>query len=133
MRAVATLAPEVPVLVLAPTERAPGQARRFLVERFREMGIADDFVGRIVVTELVTNSYKHVGTGLIIVRVFRDERDGLVVIEVWDQGAGLPVVRAEDEDALCGRGLLMMARLVREWDVRPLNEQGKIVRARLAP
>lgn len=133
MRAVATLAPEVPVLVLAPTERAPGQARRFLVERFREMGIADDFVGRIVVTELVTNSYKHVGTGHIIVRVFRDERDGLVVIEVWDQGAGLPVVRAEDEDALCGRGLLMMARLVREWDVRSLNEEGKIVRARLAP
>jgi anti-sigma regulatory factor (Ser/Thr protein kinase) len=127
------LAPEVPVLVLESSDQAPAQARRFLVERFGELGVLDDFAGRLVVTELVTNSYKHVGIGHIIVRIFRDERDGLVVIEVWDEGAGLPVVRPEDHDALDGRGLLMMARLVPEWGVRPLNEKGKIVWAKCAP
>jgi anti-sigma regulatory factor (Ser/Thr protein kinase) len=129
---VVALAPETPSLVLEPTDRAPALARRFLVERYRELGIGDDYVGRLVVTELVTNAYRH-GGGLIVVRVFREERDGLVVIEVWDQGTGLPVVRAEDHEATCGRGLLLVTALVHDWGVRPLNEQGKVIWARHLP
>ncbi|WP_051713261.1 ATP-binding protein [Spirillospora albida] len=124
------LAPEAPALVLEPNDRAPGHARRFLVERFRELGIEDDFVGRLVVTELVTNAFKHVGFGHIVVRIFPDGRDDLVTIEVWNQGTGHPVVRPEDADAICGRGLAMMTRLVHDWGVRPLAEGGKIVWAR---
>ncbi|MFC5747072.1 ATP-binding protein [Actinomadura rugatobispora] len=127
---VAALAPETPSLVLEPTDRAPGLARRFLVERYRELGLGDDYVGRLVVTELVTNAYRHAGGGAIVVRVFRQE--GLVVIEVWDQGAGLPVVRAEDHEATCGRGLLLVTELVHDWGVRPLNEEGKVIWARCA-
>ncbi|WP_433466594.1 ATP-binding protein [Spirillospora sp. CA-128828] len=124
------LAPEAPALVLEPSDQAPSLARRYLTERFRELGHPDDFVGRLVVTELVTNAYKHVGFGHIVVRVLADERDDLSVIEVWDEGAALPVVRGEDHDALNGRGLLLMAELVHDWGVRPLNEEGKIAWAR---
>lgn len=131
--AAAASTPESPALVLAPTDQAPGHARRFLVERFRELGIAETYVGRVVVTELVTNSYKHVGFGHIVVRVLPDVRDGLVRIEVWDQGAGTPEVRPENHEATGGRGLLMLAQLVQDWGVRPLVEEGKVVWAAYAP
>ncbi|MER6814648.1 ATP-binding protein [Spirillospora sp. NPDC000708] len=129
----AAFTPESPALVLAPTDQAPGRARRFLVERFEELGIAETYVGRVVVTELVTNSYKHVGFGHIVVRVLPDVRDGLVRIEVWDQGAGTPEVRPENYEATSGRGLLMLAQLVQDWGVRPLVEEGKVVWAAYAP
>lgn len=74
------VAPEVPTLVLEPSERAPSLARRFIAGWFREWGIADDSDARVVVSELVTNSLVH-GEGPIVVRVLRDERDGRPVIE----------------------------------------------------
>lgn len=52
------------------------------------MGIEDDYVARLVVCELVTNSFKH-GEGPIIVRLFRDERDGHPIVEVWDAATGV--------------------------------------------
>ena len=126
------LAPEEPApLVLDPSDKAPAKARRYLSDRFREIGHADDFFGRLVVTELVTNSYKHVGVGHIVVRIFPDVREPLTVIEVWDESTALPVIRGEDEEAESGRGLLLMAQLVHDWGVRPLNEEGKIVWARV--
>ncbi|MBE1533374.1 ATP-binding protein [Actinomadura algeriensis] len=131
MSAVA-LAPETPTLVLAPTDRAPAEARRFLVEQFRALGIADDFVGRLVVTELVTNAYKHVRVGHIVVRVFPDEAKRAVCVEVWDEGAALPVVRPEDGEAEGGRGLPLIIELVQAWGVRPLFEPGKVVWVRCA-
>ncbi|MFG2250239.1 ATP-binding protein [Spirillospora sp. NPDC048823] len=96
----AALAPETPALVLEPSDRAPAKARRYLTERFRELKIADDYIGRLVVTELVTNVHKHVGFGHIVIRVFPDEEADLVVIEVRDEGTGLPVVGPEDHDAI---------------------------------
>ncbi|TDC47864.1 ATP-binding protein [Actinomadura sp. KC345] len=124
------LAPETPSLVLETSERAPARARHFIAERFREIGMADDFTGRLVVTELVTNAYEHVGFGHIIVRAFPDAKAGLVVIEVCDEGAVLPVVRPEDHGAIGGRGLRLVAQLVHDWGVRPLDEGGKAVWAR---
>jgi anti-sigma regulatory factor (Ser/Thr protein kinase) len=123
--------PEMAVLVLEPTDRAPGHARRFVAERFRELGIADDYVGRLVVTELVTNAYMHVGFGVVVVRVVPEGR-GQVVIEVWDEGEDWPVLKGEHLGSTCGRGLLMMEQLVAGWGVRPLNERGKVVWARCA-
>lgn len=70
------LAPEVPILVLNLTDQAPSLARRFLAGCFRDLGITDDYVGRLLVTELVTNAFKHVGTGQIVIRIFEEERDG---------------------------------------------------------
>jgi anti-sigma regulatory factor (Ser/Thr protein kinase) len=124
------LAPEPPMLVLDPSNQAPGLARRFLAKRFAAWGIADDYVGRLVICELVTNSLQH-GEGPIVARVFRDERDGLVVVEAWDSGKGRPEIRPEDHAAESGRGLALMAELVKEWGVRPLNEGGKATWAKL--
>ncbi|MFV2172766.1 ATP-binding protein [Actinomadura sp. LOL_011] len=91
------------------------------------MGITDDFVGRLVVTELVTNVHKHVGIGFVVVRIVLDEPEQPVRLEVWDEGDALPVVRPENHDAAGGRGLPLIIELVRAWGVRPLYETGKIV------
>ncbi|QKG26597.1 ATP-binding protein [Actinomadura verrucosospora] len=125
----AALVPEVPTLVLDPSDRAPRAARMFLAEWFRAWGIADDHIGRLVVCELVTNAWKH-GEGPIVVRLFQDARGGRPVIEVWDAGEGRPVAGAEDLAATSGRGLRLMAELVEEWGVRPLTEGGKVVWAK---
>ncbi|GAA1884261.1 hypothetical protein GCM10009736_60290 [Actinomadura bangladeshensis] len=76
--------------------------------------------------------HKHVGVGQIIVRIFRDVCEPLTVIEVQDEGAALPVVRDQDHGATSGRGLLLMAQLVHDWGVRPLDGEGKITWARCA-
>ena len=112
--------------------RAPGMARRFVAEQFRGWGIADDHAARLVACELVTNAYRY-GEGPIVVRVFLDERDGLPVIEVWDGGAGRPVVRPENYADTRGRGLLLVAEMVHAWGVRPRNAGGKVVWAKCAP
>ncbi|MGH3587582.1 MAG: ATP-binding protein [Pseudonocardia sp.] len=124
-------APEIPTLLLDPTDRAPALARNFLAAQFRAWGSSDDYVGRLVVCELTTNAYRH-GEGPIILRVFRDARADLAVIEVWDQGEGLPVVGSEDFAATAGRGLLLMSQLVHDWGTRPIMEGGKIVWAKCA-
>ncbi|XRQ07204.1 ATP-binding protein [Actinomadura welshii] len=122
--------PEVPALVLDATDQAPRLAREFLAARFAEWGIGDDYVGRLVVCELVTNAYRH-GKPPIVVRVLRDEHDGLVVVEVWDGGEGRPVIQPDNYAATSGRGLALMAELVGAWGVRPLNEGGKVTWAQL--
>ncbi|MGI5322747.1 ATP-binding protein [Actinomadura nitritigenes] len=76
-------APECPTLVLESTDHAPLHARRFLAEWFAKWGIADDYLGRLVICELVTNAYRH-GEGPIVVRMLLDERDGRPMIEVWE-------------------------------------------------
>jgi anti-sigma regulatory factor (Ser/Thr protein kinase) len=119
-----------PTLVLDPDDQAPRLARTFLADLFAEWEIKDDYVGRLVVCELVTNSFRH-GKGQIVVRIFRDERDGLPVVEVWDAGEEWPEIQPENYAATGGRGLLLMAELVRDWGVRPLNEGGKVVWAKL--
>jgi anti-sigma regulatory factor (Ser/Thr protein kinase) len=124
------MAPGDRTLLLDPTDDAPRLARRFLAEEFAGWGIEDDYLGRLVVSELVTNGVKH-GEGPIVVRLFRDERDGHPIVEVWDAGDGRPMIPPENHAATSGRGLMLMADLVRAWGVRPLNEGGKIVWAKL--
>ena len=122
---------EIPTIFLNPDDRAPALARDFVAAQFREWGSTDDFMARLVVSELVTNAWRH-GEGQIILRVFRDVRADLAVIEVWDQGAGLPVVAPEDFETTSGRGLLLMSQVVDDWGTRPITEGGKIVWAKCA-
>lgn len=89
----------------------------------RRVGIEDDHLGRLVVCELVTNAWRH-GEGPIVVRLYLDARDGLPVVEVWDSGAGRPVVRPPDDGAVCGRGLLLVAGFVRVLG-RPAAQRGR--------
>ena len=50
------VAPEVPTLVLEPSGRAPSLARRFVADRLREWGIADDSDARVVVMAVSPSS-----------------------------------------------------------------------------
>ncbi|MFD0852843.1 ATP-binding protein, partial [Actinomadura adrarensis] len=113
-----------------PTGEAPGLARRFLAGLYREWGVEDDHAGRVVVSELVTNAYQH-GAGSIVVRVYRDRCDGEAVIEVWDEGPGLPILGTADGNATSGRGLMLMSGLVQGWGTRPVEGGGKIVWGRV--
>ncbi|RFS86345.1 ATP-binding protein [Actinomadura spongiicola] len=123
-------APEVPTLILEPTVHAPKIARDFVAKCFCDLGIADDYPGRTVVSELVTNVCEHVQTGHIVVRVIESENRS-VLIEIWDQGEGMPVLCEAGENAGSGRGLFLISMLVRDWGVRPISEGGKIVWAEL--
>ena len=127
---VAPQTPEVPTIVLDSTDQAPRLARRFLAEQFASWGISEDYLGRLVVCELTTNAYKH-GEGPIIVRLFLHSNDGQPVIEVTDTGTGHPTVQPQDYAATSGRGLQLMAELVREWGVKRLTGGGKVVWAKL--
>ncbi|CND66327.1 Histidine kinase-%2C DNA gyrase B-%2C and HSP90-like ATPase [Mycobacterium tuberculosis] len=122
---------EIPTLLLNPDENAPALARDFLSVQFQGWGSPDDFMARLVVSELVTNAWRH-GDGQIILRVFRDARADFAVLEVWDQGEGLPVISMEDFEATSGRGLLLVSQLADDWGTRPITEGGKIVWARCA-
>lgn len=126
-----SIASECPTLVLESTDHAPLHARRFLAEWFAKWGIADDYLGRLIICELVTNAHRH-GEGPIVVRLLLDRRDGRPVIEVWDAGEGRPVVLPEDHAATSGRGLRLIAEFAGGcWGVRPLVEGGKAVWAKL--
>ena len=114
-----TCADGVSTLVLEPDEQAPAKARRFVAQRFAEWGVADDYTGRTIVSELVTNALLH-GEGPIVLRVHLDECDGLPVIEVSDEGDGLPLVQPESCTATSGRGLLLVAGLAQGWGIRQL-------------
>ncbi|RKS68299.1 histidine kinase-like protein [Actinomadura pelletieri DSM 43383] len=118
-------------LVVDSNFHAPRHSRDFLAKCFSDRGIEDDYVGRTVVNELVTNAYEHTRTGQIVVWIFEEEYDGSVVVAVWDQGPNMPVIQEAEETAESGRGLLMMALLVREWGVQPISKGGKIVWAKL--
>ncbi|TDD35155.1 ATP-binding protein [Actinomadura sp. KC06] len=120
---------EVGAISLKSSARAPGKARKWLGGVFREQKLGSDYVGRAVVTELVTNVYKHTDSELVSVRLLLE--DGHLVVEVEDGSDGVPVVRDEDDTAESGRGLLMMSLLVQDWGVRALGNGGKVTWARL--
>ncbi|MGI5415830.1 ATP-binding protein [Actinomadura luteofluorescens] len=121
--------PEVSTVVLEPTADAPLLARGFLADRFAAWGLTEDYAARVVVSELVTNAYRH-GEGFIVVRLFLG-LDGLPVLEVWDAGERRPVVKPQSDVAQSGRGLHIVSEMVETWGVRSLNEGGKVVWARL--
>jgi anti-sigma regulatory factor (Ser/Thr protein kinase) len=122
--------PEVPTIVLDSTDQAPRLARRFLAEQFACWGITDDYVGRLVVCELTTNTYRH-GEGPIVVRLFLDPDDGQPVIGVSATGKGHLTVQPQNYAATSGRGLQLMAELVHGWGVKRLAGGGKVVWAKL--
>jgi anti-sigma regulatory factor (Ser/Thr protein kinase) len=71
------------------------QARQFVATIFAKWGIPDDYLARVVISELVTNAYRH-GQGLITVRLSVGARDGLPLLEVHDAGDRLPAVLPEN-------------------------------------
>ncbi|RKS72119.1 hypothetical protein BZB76_4934 [Actinomadura pelletieri DSM 43383] len=109
--------------------RAPGKARSWVGGVFSAQKLGDDYTARTVVTELVTNVYKHTDTEVVLVRLLIE--DGRPVVEVEDGSDVVPVVGGGDGTVESGRGLLMLSMLVQDWGVRVLPGGGKVTWARL--
>lgn len=107
-------------LELRAVPEAPGEARQALA------GLAGDFQPgfldevRLLVSELVTNSYKHSSSGpdgLIRLRI--DITAEVLRVEVCDAGAGFdPAVLPSGAQA-SGWGLYLVHQIVDRWGVNP--------------
>ncbi|MGI5207187.1 ATP-binding protein [Spirillospora sp. CA-108201] len=116
-------------VLLESSEHAPQRARSWVADVLAKWRLGDDYIARTVVTELVTNAYRHTETKAIPVRLVLE--NGYFVVEVEDRSDVAPVLQGEDDAAESGRGLLMVALLAADWGVRALDGGGKVTWARL--
>ncbi|MFD8255103.1 ATP-binding protein [Streptomyces werraensis] len=101
-----------------PFEALPSEVRllrRAAATQLSQWGVptAGD-AAQLVVTELATNVIKHVGEGSAATLILERKRDRLRV-EMHDKARSLPLLRAADCDAECGRGLHLLAAMAVDW------------------
>ncbi|MGI5352696.1 ATP-binding protein [Streptomyces sp. CA-250714] len=113
--------------------RSIPRARAFVRAALGDWGAAarcDDVL--LCVSEMTTNALLH---GVPPGRGFRVmlwlEHDGVLRIEVHDSGEGTPRMSCADDDAECGRGLLLIEMLADKWGVGE-RSPGKVVWAEFA-
>ena len=137
------LACSMPPMAALPT--APGAARGYTDNALASWGMsALSDLAELVSSELVTNSVKastdrqtqgpvYIGGRVAVVRlVLLSDRQRLV-IEVYDQAPGQPVIREPTRDSEGGRGLLVVAQMSQQWGWNPLvGQHGKVVWAELS-
>jgi len=86
-----------------------------------EWGVGQEVVetAELVLSELVTNALRvHVPSGQQVgVRIARSLEDGLLRLEVSDEGQGRPEVRTPSDEETGGRGLLLVEALAHRWGV----------------
>ncbi|MFG1810004.1 ATP-binding protein [Streptomyces sp. NPDC049040] len=125
--------PHLPAQILWPaTPRGVHQARHSLERRLARWELADLApVAGLVLTELMTNAYRHATapgrrTGVSILPV-----PGGVRIEVHDSvplAEGAPTLRPAPSDAERGRGLALVDALTAQrWGVTHRDGPGKVV------
>jgi signal transduction histidine kinase len=120
---------------LAGDVHAPAQARRFAAAFIADHapratvvpnGPANDVA--TVISELVTNSVR---AGARTISVQLSVEGARIRIEVTDDVAGWPRMRAAGPDDPGGRGLPLVAALVEGWGVSRVRSGGKLVWATL--
>ena len=112
-------------LVLPPDIAAVRDARRF-VQEFCESSALPDEVSETAVllaSETVTNAFVH---GRSDARLAVSLVPGGVLVEVGDDNSRHPRVLDADDQALDGRGLMIITALAARWGVRD-DEVGKTV------
>ena len=100
---------------LAPVPESAARARDFVAATMRAWECAeviDD--ARVVVTELVSNVVRHVGTD---VSIDLDLVDECLRVAVCDRGNGHVVLGTPDHRSEAGRGLRLVDRLTDRWGV----------------
>jgi anti-sigma regulatory factor (Ser/Thr protein kinase) len=119
----------VSVLEYPPVPEAVPSARHWAARSLRDWqldDIADDAL--VALSELLTNaitaSARMPGQPGVRVKLLFDP--GQLVVEVFDQAAGIPEIRMPSWDEPGGRGLLAVAGLARRWDWSR-TEDGKSV------
>ena len=120
----ATPAPVVEWLGLAPHPSAPRNARNFVTRTLLDWGLGRVISSAsLVVSELVTNSMIHAGTDIALSVAWNA---GALRLTVRDNSPGLPHQRYSTPD-LHGRGLTIVAGLSRAFGVLPTADGGKVV------
>ena len=117
-------------LPLPPHAIASRQAHRVLEWALRDWRIDGDAAenARIVLSELVTNALTH---SLDVFRLALCLNDDQILLEVWDRADGMPSVGLPHGLAINGRGMFLVDTLSKEWGVRPEEEGGKTVWAKV--
>jgi len=96
---------------------APRRARDFLgavCAGWNEPGFVD--TGGLLVSELVSNAVLHARTP---VEVLLQLADGRLLIQVHDDGSGVPAVVPAANRVIGGNGLDIVSRLAESWGVTP--------------
>jgi anti-sigma regulatory factor (Ser/Thr protein kinase) len=102
---------------LAPDPHEVAPARRWAVAQATSAGLADEDAAAILEllsSEIITNAVRH-GRGEVVVSVVRN--GATLRVAVTDGGNGLPAPREAADDAVTGRGLLLVAALSESWGV----------------
>lgn len=124
---------------LAPLPTAPACARAFVSITLSSWGL-DDLAesADLIVSELVTNAVRashpyYRDTRIEVIRVCLFGDGTRVVIEVWDEAAGVPVIRDAGEFEEGGRGLTLVDAIADKWGWVPAARRtGKCVWAELS-
>ncbi|MFD9816960.1 ATP-binding protein [Streptomyces sp. NPDC059080] len=115
--------------------RSVGRAREALRRRLRAWGIGRDAAGvaELLVSELVTNAVKARAPAMSVVGVRCGVAGGgRLRLEVQDGSEERPVIKElAEEDAECGRGLMLVDALADGWGV-DRHVIGKTVWAEMA-
>lgn len=116
-------------VTLAPAPDSARAARRLVAEVLSAAG-AEEFVdtATLLTSELVTNGIVHAHTDL---HVTVDATPTWIRVEVVDGNSQVPVRREYGDTAMTGRGLEMVELLADDFDVEPLEGDGKRVWFRL--
>ncbi|WP_395108854.1 ATP-binding protein [Actinomadura sp. SCN-SB] len=120
------------LLVLKALPQAIKEARDFVACVAGRHGL-DDYIPRLVASELVTNAWRHSSKQQdIVLRAFLAEDAPVrLIIEVWDADPRPPVLCAPGESDEYGRGILLLSSVVVRWGTRP-SAGGKVVFAEVA-
>jgi anti-sigma regulatory factor (Ser/Thr protein kinase) len=102
---------------LEPDPHAVAPARRWTVAQAASAGLTDDdaaAVLELLSSEIITNAVRH-GDGEIVVSVVRNGTT--LRVAVTDAGTGSPTPGTPDDDAVTGRGMLLVAALSESWGI----------------
>ncbi|MFI0444965.1 ATP-binding protein [Actinomadura sp. 6N118] len=120
--------PIVFTAVLKPVNTAIKEARDIGAFAWSYWDLGDDYIVRLVVSELITNAVKVSNDDqLIVFRCYLGD-SGCPVIEVWDQSPEPVVMKSADLASTDGRGIFIVDQLVDDWTVESLAEGGKLIR-----
>jgi len=136
----------VPVaeLALAAVPTAVRLSRIFTADVLRHWQLAHIIEdAELITSELVTNAVQATGlttaperwsqlTDLAMIQVRFALYEHVLLIEVWDRSATVPVFRAPTDDQEGSRGLAIVEALAAEWGYHHVSETGKVVWAKLA-
>ncbi|WP_225753573.1 ATP-binding protein [Actinotalea sp. Marseille-Q4924] len=104
------------------------EVRRWLRDVVAGQGwpAATDRTLALLTTELVANAQKHGPAGGRVAVTVRGTAD-VVRVEAVDEGTTHPVVRHPPQDAVDGRGMLLVQHLAQRWGSELLPDGGKVV------